>query len=91
MYFEIQRRAALQNDPRYLKIWLEYLFGLTEGYLCILEKDWKPASIVLRSRYLETKYTDANQIYELGIQSNAFPLKRLQKSYENFKERLQLK
>ena len=55
-----------------------------------LKRDWKPASIVLRRicQILGStkKYTDANQIYELGIQSNAFPLKRLQKSYENFKK-----
>ncbi|KGU30089.1 checkpoint serine/threonine-protein kinase [Candida albicans P57055] len=87
-----------KNDPRYLKIWLEYTNysdSPRDIYVYLAKKEIGNQLALYYeefARYLEVqkKYTDANQIYELGIQSNAFPLKRLQKSYENFKERLQL-
>ncbi|RCK59426.1 Checkpoint serine/threonine-protein kinase BUB1 [Candida viswanathii] len=87
-----------KNDPRYLKVWMEYInYSDTpkDIFIYLAKKDIGTQLALYYEEfasYLELlkKYVDANQIYELGIQSNAYPLRRLQRSYEAFKERFGL-
>ncbi|KAK6884947.1 Checkpoint serine/threonine-protein kinase BUB1 [Candida tropicalis] len=84
-----------KNDPRYLKIWMEYTnYSDTpkDIFIYLAKKDIGTQLALYYEEFasyleLSKKYVDANQIYELGIQSNAYPLQRLQKTYTAFKER----
>ncbi|CAI5759346.1 unnamed protein product [Candida verbasci] len=86
-----------KNDPRYLKIWLEYTnySDCPRDIFVYLARKEIGNQLALYyeefANYLELngKISDAEQIYELGIQSQAFPLNRLQRSYSNFKQRIQ--
>ncbi|EMG48247.1 BUB1 Checkpoint serine/threonine-protein kinase BUB1 [Candida maltosa Xu316] len=87
-----------KNDPRYLKVWLEYTNysdSPRDIYVYLAKKEIGNQLALYYEEFasfleLQGKLVDANQIYELGIQSDAFPLKRLQRSYENFKQRRNL-
>ncbi|CUM62820.1 uncharacterized protein PRCAT00000378001 [Priceomyces carsonii] len=84
-----------KNDPRYLKVWLEYTnySDAPRDIFVYLAKKQIGNELALYyeefSRYLELsgKMEDAKQIYELGIQSEARPLLRLERNYRNFLER----
>ncbi|RLV96228.1 Checkpoint serine/threonine-protein kinase BUB1 [Spathaspora sp. JA1] len=85
-----------KNDPRYLKVWLEYTKysdSPRDVFVYLAKKEiGNRLSLYYEefAKFLEAKgnFNDACQIYELGIQYNAFPLSRLQRSYENFKTRV---
>ncbi|EGW35454.1 uncharacterized protein SPAPADRAFT_133075 [Spathaspora passalidarum NRRL Y-27907] len=85
-----------KNDPRYLKIWLEYTNysdSPRDVYVYLAKKEiGNRLSLYYEefAKFLESKgkFNDACQIYELGIQYNAFPLSRLQRSYEKFRARV---
>ncbi|KAI3406705.2 BUB1 [Candida oxycetoniae] len=84
-----------KNDPRYLKVWLEYIkhSDSPRDVFVYLAKKEIGNQLALYyeefAQYLELngKISDAHQIYQLGIQSNAFPKERLKKSFAKFKER----
>ncbi|KAI5955293.1 BUB1 [Candida jiufengensis] len=87
-----------KNDFRYLKIWLEYTNYCDtprDIYIYLAKKEIGNQLALFYEEFaqhleIDGKYVDAAQIYELGLQYKAFPLARLQRSYENFKRRLQL-
>lgn len=84
-----------KSDPRYLKVWMEYTnYSDTpkDIFIYLAKKDIGTQLALYYEEfaaYLELlkKYVDATQIYEMGIQSKAYPLRRLQRSYASFKER----
>ncbi|KAI5965574.1 BUB1 [Candida pseudojiufengensis] len=87
-----------KNDSRYIKVWLEYTKYCDtprDVYVYLAKKEIGNQSALFYeefAQHLEVsgKYVDANQIYELGIQNKAFPLARLQRSYDSFKKRWEL-
>lgn len=87
---------SYKNDARYLKIWLEYTNysdSPRDIFVYLAKKEiGNQLALYYESfaTYLElnNKLTDAEQIYQLGIQSNARPLPRLQRSYNSFRSRL---
>ena len=85
-----------KNDSRYLKVWLEYIeyhdtprdayiYLATKGIGTKLARFYEEFAHHLE---LKNKYADANCVYEIGIQNSAFPLGRLERSFQNFRERL---
>ncbi|KAK6454966.1 Mad3/BUB1 homology region 1-domain-containing protein [Scheffersomyces xylosifermentans] len=87
--------AHYKNDPRYLKVWLEYTnySDSPRDIFVYLAKKEIGNQLALYyeefANYLEVngKYNDASEIYGLGIASQARPLVRLERSYNNFKQR----
>ncbi|KAI8094887.1 Mad3/BUB1 homology region 1-domain-containing protein [Gilbertella persicaria] len=88
-----------QYDPRYLKIWIEYTKHVQEPreIFTFLMHQGIGQSLALfyeaYADYEETcqKFDEAAEIYALGIQKNAMPLKRLLKNYGLFQSRIQQK
>lgn len=84
-----------KNDPRYLKVWLEYINysdSPREIFIYLSKKEIGNKLALFYeefAKYLEItgKLNDAKQVYELGIELNARPLLRLRKTFENFLER----
>ena len=85
-----------KNDPRYLKVWIEYIKYSDSPRDIFIYLAKKQIGVQLAIYYeefshfleLEGKITDAREIYELGIQLLAFPLERLRKSFKFFNERI---
>ncbi|KAK6463094.1 Mad3/BUB1 homology region 1-domain-containing protein [Scheffersomyces coipomensis] len=86
-----------KNDPRYLKVWLEYTnySDSPRDIFVYLAKKEIGNQLALYyeefAEYLEIngKITDADEIYQLGINSKARPLQRLERSYQYFKKRIE--
>lgn len=84
-----------KNDPRYLKIWLEYAgySDLPRDIFVYLAKKTIGSLLALYyeefARFLEQRgqLDDAQEVYELGIEKEARPLARLERSYSHFNER----
>ena len=86
-----------KNDPRYLKVWLEYTNysdSPRDIFVYLAKKEianqlslyYEEFAIYLE---INDKFNDARQIYELGIQSNARPLARLERSFKSFNQRVE--
>ncbi|KAF3987455.1 hypothetical protein FT663_04449 [Candidozyma haemuli var. vulneris] len=84
-----------KNDPRYLRVWLEYsqysdsprdifVYLAKKGIGCELALYYEEFA-----KYLETKgaYGDASEVYNIGIEREARPLTRLQRNYGYFQRR----
>lgn len=86
-----------KNDPRYLKVWLEYLqySDLPREIFVYLAKKRIGSELALFyeefAKYLEAKgaFNDAMEVYNVGIEREARPLSRLQRSYGYFQRRTQ--
>lgn len=84
-----------KNDPRYLKVWLEYINysdSPREIFIYLSKKEIGNKLALFYeefAKYLEItgKLNDAKQVYELGIELNARPVLRLRKTFEKFLER----
>lgn len=84
-----------KNDPRYLKVWLEYTNysdSPREIFIYLSKKEIGNKLALYYeqfAQYLEAtgKINDAKQVYELGIELNARPVIRLQKTYTQFLQR----
>lgn len=85
-----------KNDPRYLKVWLEYTnySDSPKDIFVYLAKKEIGTELALYyeefAKYLELneKFQDATQIYEMGVEYRARPLVRLERSFMQFKERM---
>lgn len=88
--------SLYKNDPRYLRVWLEYIeYHDTprEAYIYLATKK---IGIELSlfyeefARHLELtgKFADAYGVYEIGTDHRAYPYTRLEKSFQRFKERM---
>ncbi|ODV67920.1 hypothetical protein HYPBUDRAFT_200247 [Hyphopichia burtonii NRRL Y-1933] len=88
-----------KNDPRYLKVWLEYSNysdSPREIFVYLAKKEIGNQLALYYeefAQYLESsgKINDARQVYEIGIELNARPFLRLEKSYKKFEERMMLR
>ncbi|KAI9480842.1 MAG: Mad3/BUB1 homology region 1-domain-containing protein [Benjaminiella poitrasii] len=86
-----------KNDSRYLKIWLEYaeLISDPKDIFLHLIRHGVCQSLALfyeeYSAYYEklNKIDEATQVFELGIEQRAEPLKRLERNFALFKARVQ--
>lgn len=84
-----------KNDPRYLKVWLEYTnySDSPRDIFVYLAKKEIGTELALYyeefAKYLELSGNseDAAQIYDMGIENKARPLARLEKSFSKFKDR----
>lgn len=84
-----------KNDPRYLRVWLEYgqYSDLPRDVFVYLAKKGIGSELALYyeefAKYLETKgaYGDAMEVYSVGIEREARPLARLQRSFGYFQRR----
>lgn len=87
--------AHYKNDPRYLKVWLEYTnySDTPKDIFVYLAKKEIGTELALYyeefAKYLELneKFEDAKEIYAMGIEVKARPLVRLEKSFKLYKER----
>ncbi|CCE65137.1 hypothetical protein TPHA_0J03180 [Tetrapisispora phaffii CBS 4417] len=90
-----------KNDPRYLKIWLWYIDLFARGSLVDMKDIFvymyrKRIGVKLTLFYEEfvnilmnmKRFKEAMFILENGLEENARPLKRLQKKYDEFSERV---
>lgn len=84
-----------KNDPRYLKVWLEYASysDLPRDVFVYLAKKDIGVQLALFyeefARFLESKglVADARQVYEIGIERSARPHPRLIRNFDQFKAR----
>lgn len=84
-----------KNDPRYLRIWLEYAgyLDLPRDVFVYLAKKEIGVQLALYyeefARLLESKGLtgDAREVYEIGIERNARPHARLLRNYQHFTKR----
>lgn len=81
-----------KNDPRYLKVWLEYAkySDSPRDIFVYLSKKGIGNQLAIYYEQFATylhnhgNWHDADQIFKLGIENNARPLSRLQRNYHNF-------
>ncbi|PHZ17458.1 uncharacterized protein RHIMIDRAFT_232887 [Rhizopus microsporus ATCC 52813] len=84
-----------QNNPRYLKLWLIYIFDLSQDKrIATLELlinhriSHKLALLyeaVAHEQIQQNRLNDAHDSLLLGLKNNAIPTKRLRRAYEQFK------
>lgn len=85
-----------QNDPRYLKIWLQYIKNRDNPREIFVHLARNGIGNDLATFYEEyASYLEANgrriqadEIYQMGILKSARPIERLRRRYEEFTERL---
>lgn len=84
-----------KNDPRYLRVWMEYTTFLDlprEVFVYLAKKDIGTGLALFYeefSRYLEGggKFGDAREVLEMGVERRARPVARLMRLLERFDER----
>ncbi|CEP09790.1 hypothetical protein [Parasitella parasitica] len=84
-------------DPRYLKIWLEYVKHSEHQknvFLYLMEHGIGQSLALFYEEYAAyferlNKVDEATEIFEIGIAKEAVPLKRLKRSFDSFKARVQ--
>lgn len=92
---EFRDIVPYKNDPRYLKIWLEYkdyLDSPRDIFIYLAKKEIGRLLALYYEQFadfLEANgdFEDSQQVYEMGIQLGARPIARLTRSYNNFMER----
>lgn len=90
--------SQYKNDPRYLKIWLEYgnySDSPIEIFIYLAKKEIGKELALYYEEFaklleLSQKYNDAKEVYEIGIAGSAKPLNRLIKSKDQFEKRKEL-
>ncbi|KAF3919504.1 hypothetical protein ABW20_dc0100876 [Dactylellina cionopaga] len=89
--------AEFKNDARYLKMWMTWIQQYSDApreSFAFLARKGIGAGLALYyeefAAYLESqnRRTQAEEIYEMGIQQNARPVERLRRKYEEFVARL---
>ncbi|GMH15415.1 hypothetical protein Nepgr_017256 [Nepenthes gracilis] len=92
--FQSDRRY--QNDPRFVRIWL-HLMDYVDDPRAVLRTMEREGIGTKRSLFYQAyalyyekmkKFEDAEKMYRLGAQNLAEPLNELQKSYEQFLQRM---
>lgn len=86
-----------KNDPRYLKVWLEYgkySDSPMEIFIYLAKKQIGNELALFYEEFakileLNQKYNDAKEVYEIGINGNARPVNRLVRSLNQFEQRRQ--
>ncbi|ODV89061.1 hypothetical protein CANCADRAFT_28450 [Tortispora caseinolytica NRRL Y-17796] len=81
-----------KNDPRFLRVWLEYIQysdAPREAFNFMMQKEIGKYLAGYYENYaswleVNSRYTQANEVYELGLQSAAQPFARLQRRYDEF-------
>ncbi|KAF3941498.1 hypothetical protein ABW19_dt0200493 [Dactylella cylindrospora] len=86
-----------KNDPRYLKLWTTWIAQFSDApreSFAFIARKGIGANLALFyeefASYLESngRPTQAEEIYEMGIQKNARPVDRLRRKYDEFVTRL---
>ncbi|EPS37554.1 hypothetical protein H072_8750 [Dactylellina haptotyla CBS 200.50] len=86
-----------KNDPRYLKLWITWVQTFSDApreSFAFLARKGIGAGLALYyeefAAYLEAqgRKTQAEEIYEMGIERNARPVERLRRKYDEFVARL---
>ncbi|KAI7903648.1 Mad3/BUB1 homology region 1-domain-containing protein [Cokeromyces recurvatus] len=88
-----------KNDPRYLKIWMEYAQLITDPrdiFLYLIKHDVGQSLALFYEEYAAyyeklNKIDHATEVFKLGINQEADPLKRLKRNFGLFKARVQEK
>ena len=83
-----------KNDPRYLRIWLEYTkySDSPRDIFVYLSKKDIGSQLAMYYEHFATylhsngNWEDAEEVFKIGIENKACPLVRLQRNYENFKQ-----
>lgn len=87
-----------KNDPRYLKIWLQYAsFAESPRDIFVyLARKGIGSGLALYyeefAKFLEAmgNVNDANEVYEIGIERRARPLDRLRRSHDAYNQRVSI-
>ncbi|KAI5846813.1 Mad3/BUB1 homology region 1-domain-containing protein [Tricharina praecox] len=86
-----------KNDPRYLKLWVQYAQDYSdtprEVYAYLARNEVGQRLALFYEEYaalLESlgRRNQADEIYQMGIDANANPIKRLQRKYDEFLQRM---
>jgi len=86
-----------KNDPRYLKLWVQYAQDYSDAprevYAYLARNGVGQRLAMFYEEYaalLETlgRRSQADEIYQMGIDANANPIKRLQRKYDEFLQRM---
>ncbi|KAG0818056.1 hypothetical protein G6F62_004113 [Rhizopus arrhizus] len=86
-----------RHDPRYLKMWLEYASLVNDPgdiYSYLMSKGIGQTLALFYEEYANCleenqKYKEVIRVYEQGIEQHAEPIKRLERSYNVFKKRME--
>lgn len=85
-----------KNDPRYLKIWLQYILYFAESpreIYAFLARHSIGENLALYyeefAAWLEGagRWTQADEVYQLGLEREARPTERLSRKYKQFQQR----
>ena len=86
-----------KNDPRYLKLWMHYVHFFSdaprETFLYLARQGIGESLALFYEEYaawLEAagRWTQAEEVYKLGIERDARPVPRLMRKFKEFEERL---
>lgn len=89
--------AQYKNDPRYLKLWLQYIHFFAdaprETYIFLSRHGIGEGLALFYEEYaawLENagRWAQAEEVYKLGIEREARPVQRLLRKFKEFEERL---
>ena len=95
---EFLHDAQYKNDPRYLKLWVQYAQDFSDAprevYAYLARNDIGQRLALFYEEYaalLESmgRRNQAAEIYQTGIESGATPTRRLQRKYDEFLKRLE--
>ncbi|WOL06341.1 hypothetical protein Cni_G15073 [Canna indica] len=94
--FESDRRY--RNDSRYLRIWIELMDYVDDAKVLLRKMEKNGIGLKRAMFYLayalyyekHKKFDEAEKMYHLGVQNLAEPVSELQKSYEEFLQRMEL-
>jgi checkpoint serine/threonine-protein kinase len=95
---EFLHDGQYKNDPRYLKLWVQYAQNFSDAprevYAYLARNDIGQRLALFYEEYaalLETmgRKNQAAEIYQSGIENNANPIKRLQRKYDEFLQRME--
>ncbi|KAL7271844.1 protein kinase [Rhizina undulata] len=95
---EFVHEPNYKNDPRYLKLWVHYAQHFSdaprETFAYLARHDIGQRLALFYEEYaalLETmgRKNQADEIYQLGLDTNARPAERLLRKYEEFRKRLE--
>lgn len=89
--------AQYKNDPRYLKMWLHYIHFFSddkrETFVFLSRHAIGERLALFYEEYAEwlegaSRWTQAEEVYKMGIEREALPVQRLLRKFKEFEERL---
>lgn len=89
--------AQYKNDPRYLKLWVHYIHFFSdaprETYVFLSRHSIGEGLALFYEEYAEWlegagRWTQAEEVYKLGIEREARPVQRLVRKFKEFEDRL---